>query len=467
MSHSALDPRATDRKNQAATRPTDIRDAPSHPELTGPLCFREPTNGAPTMRAKEKPFMNQDNRNWGSTTRALFMLGALGTSATIAPIGGCVAEHSQDPGVSPEALANRAYIISLESDELTVIDLDKLEIIGRVSTDGISNHMAELNADYTKIYVDSSDTDEAVVVDAKKLEVVKRIKVGKHPTHVSLSLDGALLAIMAEEEGTGAISFIDPALDVEVKRLEGFYTPHFMRFSTDGRFGYVANIGAHHLTRVDLKSLDIESHIPLTGFEGPPNVTLAPDEGGFADAQIAHDGTLYAAHSATGRVILYDTVKEQKLEEVPVGQNPWIVFAEHPFPQVTRRYLGPNFRDRTVSLIDGPKRAVVATLEGDSEAYGVNYTSREPDRAFVMNRIRQDIAVVDMAKGEITERIPVGGNTETASTTPDGRWIVATVSSANQVVVIDTVTKKVIKTFDDVGKYPWSVTIPGGQNYCH
>ena len=37
----------------------------------------------------------------------------------------------------------------------------------------------------------------------------------------------------------------------------------------------------------------------------------------------------------------------------------------------------------------------------------------------------------------------------------------------SRVVVIDTVTKNIIRTFDNVGRYPWSVTIPRGQNYCH
>jgi YVTN family beta-propeller protein len=63
--------------------------------------------------------------------------------------------------------------------------------------------------------------------------------------------------------------------------------------------------------------------------------------------------------------------------------------------------------------------------------------------------------------------IPVGGTTETASTTADGKYIVATVSSANRVVVIDAANATVVKTFDNVGSYPWSVTIPLGQNYCH
>jgi YVTN family beta-propeller protein len=395
---------------------------------------------------------------------ALLVAGALVVGAA-----GCASDSSpESPGVSQEALANRAYIVSLESDELTVIDLARLEIIGRVPTGGVSNHMAELNADFTKVYIDSSDSDETVVVDAKAFEVIKRIPTGRHPTHLSLSRDGSLMAVMAEGEGPGAISFIDPVRDVEVKRLPGFYTPHFMRFSPDGRYGYVANISAHHITRVDLRSLEIESHIPLDGFQGPPNATEAPDEGGFGDAQIDASGTLYAAHNATGRVLVYDTVGKQKLPELIVGARPWIAFAEHPFANLPLRHLVPNFGDRTVSLIDGGAVAsVIASLPGDEEAYGVNFSSRTPNKAFVMNRIRQDIAVVDTENGQITTRIPVGGNTETAATTADGKWIVATVSSANRVVVIDAVTNEIVKTFENVGRYPWSVTIPGGQNYCH
>lgn len=382
-------------------------------------------------------------------------------------IAGC---SSDDPStnVTSQELANRAYVISKDSDELTVIDLDTLEIIAQVRTAGISNHMAEVNADFTKVYIDSSDTDETVVVDATKLEVIGRIQTGKHPTHLSLSRDGALLAVMNEDEGTGAVSFIDPVRDVEVKRLPGFFTPHFMRFSADQKYGYVANINAHHITRVDLASLEIESHIPLDGFEGPPNETVAPDEGGFADVQIDSAGVLYAAHNATNRVLVYDTVARTKQPELTVGVSPWIVFAEHPFPGLPLRHIVPNLGDRTISLIKGEAISlVVATLPGDEEAYGVNFSPLTPDKAFVMNRVREDVAIVDTATNEITGRIPVGGNTETAATTADGKWIIAAVSSANRVVVIDAVTNEIVKVFEDVGRYPWSVTVPGGQNYCH
>ena len=365
---------------------------------------------------------------------------------------------------TPPNLVNRAYIVSRESDDLTVIDLDRLEVIGTVHTAGMQNHMAELNADFTKLYVDSEATDESIVVDATKLAVVKRIPTGSSPTHVSLSRDGGLLAVM--NEYGDAVSFIDPVGDIEIKRLAGFYTPHFMRFSPDGQFGYVANIGAYHLSRVDLGTLEIVDHIPLEGFSGPPNATLAANETGFADAQIDPDGTLFAAHNASARVLVYDTVGKKKIAERDVGPQPWIVYAEHPFQTLPRRQLVPAFGDQTVSLMRGD--APVTSLEaGDMQSFGVNYTSLVPNRAFVMNRVRRNITVVDTAEGTVVDTIPTGGTTETASTTADGKWIVATVSSSNQVIVIDAMTNQVIKTFDNVGVYPWSVTIPRGQNYCH
>jgi YVTN family beta-propeller protein len=376
---------------------------------------------------------------------------------------GCGGER---PGSSNDAeLLARAYVISRDNPELAVFDLRTQSLVGRVDTAGVTNHMAELSADFRKVYVTSSDSNELVVVDATTLTVEKRLAMGKHPTHLALTPDGSKLAVMLEDDG--AVAFVDTGSDQVVKTLPGFFVPHFMRFSHDGRTGYVANLGAYHVTRVDLATLEIRDHIALAGHEGPPHLTPARNEGGFADVQIARDGRLFAAHRSSGRVLIYDTVGEKMLPEVTVGAGPWVVFAQHPFANVPLRHLVPVFEDRSVALIDGSKTGSIKTLPGDEEAYGVNFSSRAPERAFVMNRIRQDVAVVDTTSGTIQRRIDVGGNTETASTTADGAFVVATVSGADRVVFIDAQTGTIARSFEGMGKYPWSVTIPNGQNYCH
>jgi DNA-binding beta-propeller fold protein YncE len=261
--------------------------------------------------------------------------------------------------------------------------------------------------------------------------------------------------------------FIDTATDSVAKTLPGFYLPHFMRMSLDGRYGYVANLRSSHLTRVDLQSLAIDGFITLDGAAAPPNAVDLGTEGGFADAQIDQQtGVLYAAHRQSGRVLAYDTVAQKKLGETSVGPMPWIVYAEHPFTGVARHVV-PSFGDQTASILSAQPAVLASLPVADRESYGVNYSPRAPDQAFVMNRDKQEIAVVDTARMQPIDRIDVGGTTETASTTADGKWIVATVSSANAVVVIDAATHTIVKRFDGIGHYPWSVTIPGGQNYCH
>jgi DNA-binding beta-propeller fold protein YncE len=269
------------------------------------------------------------------------------------------------------------------------------------------------------------------------------------------------------EEDDNAVAFVDPTSRKLVKRVEGFHKPHFVRWAPDGQFAYVANIDAHFLSKVDLDTFKITDTIPLDGIDPTSADAMAPEENGFADAQIDSDGVLHAADIGMGRVIRYDTNTQAKLPDVKVGPKPWIVYAEHPFSKVSVRVV-PNWGDQTVSMIR-TRSSDAQTVPGaaDQDSNGVNYTSLAPEKAFVMNRLREDIAVINTETGEVTDRIEVGGNTETASTTPDGKWIVATVSSANRVVVIDALTNKIVKKFENIGSYPWSVTIPKGQNYCH
>jgi DNA-binding beta-propeller fold protein YncE len=389
---------------------------------------------------------------------------ALVSLSLVGTLAGCGGNPSQ-PARCHGGLADRAYIVSKESDEVDVIDMTCLELVGKVFTGGVASHMLDLNGDFTKAYVDSEESNETIVFDAEKLAVTTRITTPRHPTHLVLTRDANYFVVVAELDNV--IYFIDTHTDQIAATLPGFMLPHFARMSLDGRYAYVANLEGHHLTRVDLQSFSIESTIPLDGFD---DHTEAPDEGGFADAQIdEQSGILYAAHRSTGKVLVYDTIHQKKLPELQVGNRPWIVYATHPFPTLAAQAkLVPNFVDESASVIAADASSVLAALPfADEESFGVNYSPLAPHRAFIMNRAKQQIAVADTESMKLAGTIDVGGTTETASTSADGKYIVATVSSANRVVVIEAATQQIVKTFDNMGRYPWSVTIPRGQNYCH
>ena len=261
--------------------------------------------------------------------------------------GACGSTNEDQP--SRADLANRAYVVSHESEELTVIDLGKKEVLAQVRTGGVGNHMAEVSSDFTRVFVTSSETNELVIVDASTLTVTGRLPLGVHPTHLSVSKDGRLLAVANEDDDT--ISFVDTTSLTEIKRMTGLAKPHFVRWASDGRYAYVANIGADHLSRVDVATLEVDKRIEFPQPPGPE--ARREEEFGFADAQIDRNGILYSAHLGSGQVLLYDTVKHATLPPIKVGRNPWIAFAEHPFAGVKAKYLVPNFGDETVSLIDG------------------------------------------------------------------------------------------------------------------
>ncbi|HTU63895.1 MAG TPA: hypothetical protein VMF89_35765, partial [Polyangiales bacterium] len=57
------------------------------------------------------------------------------------PAADAGAEQQGSLAPSLKQLEQRAYIVSRDSEELTVIDIERLEVVGKVPTGGGENHM--------------------------------------------------------------------------------------------------------------------------------------------------------------------------------------------------------------------------------------------------------------------------------------------------------------------------------------
>jgi YVTN family beta-propeller protein len=388
----------------------------------------------------------------------------------------------------PADLANRAYVISEESNELFVVDLSTMTEVGKVDTsvnaEANGNHMSMLNADGSKMFITAAGQDTLVVVDTTTLEVTRQISLGAHPTHAEAcpgcGVDGhdQLWVVneggehaedgAEEEAGTvhpGSISIIDMVTDEVVRTFSdpSLVVPHFVRFHD--RTAYIPSIGGNQITVVDIDSFEVRDVLLLDGVTEPG--ACAGDPCGFADAQIDRDGLLVAAHIETGHVVSYDTVRRTRRPDLLAGNRPWSIFVDT-MSNVFDTHMMPNWGDSTVSVIDRvQQREVARSPEGDQESYGVNYSPLAEGEAFVLNTVKERVAVIDRMSGELIEAIDVGGTTETASTTGDGRYLLLPLSSSNQFAVYDVTTHSEVARFNDVGTYPWSVTTVGGQNYCH
>jgi YVTN family beta-propeller protein len=395
-------------------------------------------------------------------------------------------DDATELGVTPQDLENRAYVISEGSDDLFVVDLSNMSEVGKIDTSVGSgpnaNHMSMLSRDGSKMYITASEQDTLVVVDTTTLEVIRQVPLGAHPTHAETcpgcGVDGhdQLWVVNeggehAEEEGgsgelqRGSVSIVDMVTDEVVRTFSdpSLVVPHFVRFHD--RTAYIPSIGGNQITVLNVDSFQVEDVLVLDGETGPG--ACSGDPCGFADAQIDRNGLLVAAHIETGRVLSYDTVNHTRRPDIIAGNRPWAIFVDS-LSNVFDTHLMPNWGDSTVSLIDRvEQREIARSPEGDQESYGVNYSPLAEGEAFVLNTVKERVSVIDRTSGELIEALDVGGTTETASTTGDGRYLLLPLSSSNQFVVYDVTTRAEVARFDDVGTYPWSVTTVGGQNYCH
>lgn len=415
---------------------------------------------------------------WTWKPRTAALLSALSVAA-------CGGTDDETTTLSAEELATRAYVISEQSNELFVADLATMTEVGRVDTtvavDANANHMVMLSPDGGEVFITAGSHDAVVVVDARTLQVIDRIDVGAHPTHAEACFDcfpdGRDELWVANEEGggpllesngdggQGSVSVIDMATHEVIRTIAdpSFNVPHFVRFSE--RKAYVPNIGGNQVSVIDLDSHRVSDVLLIEGQTEPGPCSADPC--GFADAQIDQRGLLVAAHIETGRVLSYDTVTGERRPDLTMGNRPWSVFVDS-LDDTFDTHLMPNWGDESVSLIHRAEhREIARSLEGDQESYGVNYSPLAPGEAFVLNRIKERVAVIDRENGELIEAIDVGGTTETGSITEDGQYLLLPISSSNQFMVLDVTTREEVARFDNVGVYPWSVTTVGGQNYCH
>lgn len=391
-------------------------------------------------------------------------------SALLLLLAASACSHAEDPVAAD--LSQRAYVISEQSDDLFVLDVGGAlpSAVGSLSTTlqaGLvnANHMAMVSGDGAKVYITATDADALVVVDAASLTVSGSIPVGQYPTHGMLRPGTNELWIVNEE--SDSVSVIDTSSDSVVATLSdaSLVVPHQVRFDQYGLLAFVPSIGGNQITVFDANT---RQAIDTLVVEGQAAGACAGDPCGFADAQIAADGMLYAAHVESGHLLVYDTVTLTRLPDRQLGAQPWIAHVELFDNLLPSHFLVPNFGDETLTRVASADAQVVDTLsDGDSEVYGVNYSPLAPDLAFVMNRNREVVSVVDVLTGTLVKEIDVGGNLETASTTDDGRFVLCPVSSTGDLVVIGAASLEIVATFPSVGVYPWSVATLGGQNYCH
>ncbi len=131
---------------------------------------------------------------------------------------------------------------------VTVIDIESGEIAASILT-GAGHHEISFSGDSHRAFVTNRESGSVTVIDISKLEVIKEVDTGNVP--ISVAYSSLSDAAYAADGVSGVISVIDPETGQIFGKIETAPGLGPMRFSNDGRWGFVVNPEANFVYIID------------------------------------------------------------------------------------------------------------------------------------------------------------------------------------------------------------------------
>jgi len=292
------------------------------------------------------------------------------------------------------------------------------------------------------VFVTNEGDSTVSVIDRDLAREVQTIGVGFAPMGMAVHLGRIPLIAVANSKARTA-TLIDPvrreALPQTVQTGNG---PEDVAFSADGH-----QLAATSYLEKSVTFSDVASHAllgdPIT-FEDkiPRRLLMSPD-----------GSELYVLlHDQNGAVAVIDYVSRKVVKTIPIGLFP-IDFA---LAANGAYLLVACFDAQTVTRVDLRTRTVADTFHLQTGA-GI---AAHPTRPVLYSMLNFDGAILafDYAEHEALATIDVGGAPAHGVVTPDGRFLYAANSDANNVVQIDTATNAPVVRIA-VGTDPQSVVL--------
>ena len=356
------------------------------------------------------------------------------------------------------------FVPNRNSADVAVISADDDKVVARVRV-GKVPHQVAVSETLGKLVASNTADDTISIIDLKTLKTTATVKLGHEPEHMELSPGGDLLAVGNIGEGT--VSLVSLRDDHEVKRVSGLFEPHNMTFSPDGKRLFVGNLGANFVSVIDVASGKVMREIPVAEGQALAKLPGAEEEHqGIINVTRTVDGRLgFAAFGDGDAMAVIDLRTQKKLKTLKLGDQPWRAYTTAD----SRYMIIPNNGDRSVSIVStvSPFREV-ARLNGGADMTGVN-TGWFETTAFVISRGEGKVYVIDLTTMKNAGVIDLGKDStpETGVTNPEGTRLYVALSGRNEVAVIDTRTRKLVKRIRNVGEEPWGSHMVGALNYCH
>jgi YVTN family beta-propeller protein len=265
--------------------------------------------------------------------------------------------------------------------------------------------------------------------------------------------------LLVAEKGAQSLAFIDPASAKKIASVpEGGITGHEVAASPDGRRAYVpiygnSGVGKPGTDGSKIAVIDTATHNKISEIDFGHGVR--PHCPVFGPK----DGLLYVTTELNQSISIIDPKTNKIIGSIPTTQPESHMLAlSHDGLRGYTANVGPG----TVSVLDIKARKTIAVIpiSGNTQRISISPDDR---MVFTSDQTKPQLAVIDTATKKVAHWVPLPATGYGSAPTSDGRWLLLALPGANQVAVIDLHTMKVARAID-VPATPQEVLIrPDGK----
>ena len=233
--------------------------------------------------------------------------------------------------------------------------------------------------------------------------------------------------LLVAVKGTQSLAIVDPTSGSVVATVpEGGTTGHEVIASMDGKTAFVPIYGSSGVGKpgtdgdtiaaVDLASRKVVGKIGFNHGVRPHCPLIGPK-----------DGLLYVTTELDKTITIIDPKTLKVLGALPTGQEQsHMMVLSHDGKRAYTANVGPG----TVSVIDVEGRKVLKVIPISGNTQRISMT---PDDkwVFTADQTKAQMAAIDTTKNEVAKWIPMEGMVYLSAVTPDGKWLLVALADQN------------------------------------
>lgn len=209
---------------------------------------------------------------------------------------------------------HKLYLASTYSEKIFIIDTHTDEIESVIPTYQSHSHMISPSPDGKMVYIPNIGSDNMTVMDTTKEEIINHFPVGKGPEGVAVHPNGQHLYVANQHDNTLYVIDTD-TLKVLHKRRTGA-CPIRIMFSPDGKYAFIPNresrdvsvFETEHNLKGDIRPWEIK-RIPIGIW---PGGIVFNQDGSYA----------FVANNKTNDISVINVTTLKEEERIDVGTHP-------------------------------------------------------------------------------------------------------------------------------------------------